>query len=99
MEVTKVDAFMNNHDYVRVTDMRRIIELQYMQHWNKTCPILKLNRSEYLVKSTGEIGTYNLSKTRRDNMNSMRQSFKRLSYLINANFSGANNELWITRCI
>lgn len=96
MEVTKVDAFMNNHDYVRVTDMRRIIELQYMQHWNKTCPILKLNRSEYLVKSTGEIGTYNLSKTRRDNMNSMRQSFKRLSYLINANFSGANNELWIT---
>ncbi|EUJ42576.1 hypothetical protein MCOL2_20901 [Listeria fleischmannii FSL S10-1203] len=91
-----MDAFINNHDYVRVTDMGHITEVQYMEHWNRTCPILKLNRSEYLVKSTGEIGEFKQSETRKDNMNSLRQSFKRLSYLINANFKGVGNELWIT---
>lgn len=96
MAVSKVDAFINNHDYVRVTDMGHIVEIQYMKHWNRTCPILKLSRSEYLVKSTGEIGEFKQSETRKDNMNSLRQSFKRLSYLINANFNGAGNELWIT---
>ncbi|MBC1507263.1 hypothetical protein HCJ58_09865 [Listeria sp. FSL L7-1509] len=96
MGVKKIDAFINNDDRVRVTEMNDIIELQFMSHWNRECPIVKLDKSRYLVKSTGEIGEFNQSMTRKDNLNSLRQSFKRLSYLINANFTGANNELWIT---
>ncbi|WP_185458372.1 rolling circle replication-associated protein [Listeria seeligeri] len=96
MGVKKIDAFINNDDRVRVTEMNDIIELQFMSHWNRECPIVKLDKYRYLVKSTGEIGEFNQSMTRKDNLNSLRQSFKRLSYLINANFTGANNELWIT---
>lgn len=92
----KIDAFISNDARVRVTEMNDIIELQFMSHWNRECPIVKLDKSRYLVKSTGEIGEFNQSTTRKDNLNSLRQSFKRLSYLINANFTGAKNELWIT---
>lgn len=92
----KIDSFINNNDRVRVTEMNDIIELQYMTHWNTSCPIIKLDKRRYLIKSTGEINEFKHSETRKDNLNSLRQSFKRLSYLINANFTGANNELWIT---
>lgn len=96
MSIEKVDAFINNTDLVRVTNMKRIHEVQYMTCWNSKARIKKLDKDRYMNVDTGEIKQFKHSETRKDNLNSLRQTFKRLSYQVNANFTGAKNELWIT---
>ncbi|MFD5944378.1 MULTISPECIES: rolling circle replication-associated protein, partial [Streptomyces] len=46
--------------------------------------------------STGEIREFEHSENRQENYNSLRQTFKKLRYLINNNFIGRPNELHIT---
>lgn len=81
---------------VTLTKMNNIIEVQYLKKKNNRRNIKKINDEEYLVISTGEIKKYKENKTRFDSKNSLRQTFKKLRYLINNNFTGAGNELFIT---
>ena len=82
--------------YVTVTDMGHIVEVQHMERKNSKCHIQKLDKERYVLLETGEIMEFEQSENRSENENSLRQTFKRLRYLINNNFTGASNELFVT---
>ncbi|SHT65803.1 Uncharacterised protein [Mycobacteroides abscessus subsp. abscessus] len=89
-------SLLSKSDSVTVTKMNHIIEVQYMEKTNRTGHIKKLDKDRYVDIRTGEIKEFDHSETRKDNYNSLRQTFKRLRYLINNNFEGKANELHIT---
>lgn len=81
---------------VKVTKMNHIVEVQYMEKMNRKNNIKKLDKDRYVEISTGEIKEFQHSENRQQNYNSLRQTFKKLRYLINANFVGSANELHVT---
>jgi hypothetical protein len=78
---------------VKVTKMNHIVEVQHMEKMNRKNNIKKLNKDEYVEISTGEIKEFKHSANRQQSYNSLRQTFKKLRYLINNNFTGKGNEL------
>lgn len=80
-------------DTVTVTKMNHIIEIQHMAKSNHKSNIRKLDKEHYVDLETGEIREFNISENRADNENSLRQTFKKLRYLINNNCTGKANEL------
>ena len=81
---------------VRVTKMNHLVEVQHMEFMNRTNHIKKLDKERYVNLKTGEVGEFNQSEDRSGSYNSLRQTFKKLRYLINNNYTGAGNELHIT---
>jgi hypothetical protein len=81
---------------VKVTKMNHIIEVQHMEKMNRSNNIKKLDKDFYVDLSTGEKKEFIHSENRQQNYNSLRQTFKKLRYLINNNFVGHANELHIT---
>lgn len=81
---------------VSVTRMQQITEVQYCRRRNTCATIRRLNKAKYLVLSTGEVKFYTRNDSRAQNLASLKASFKRLRRLINNNFSGASDELFIT---
>lgn len=81
---------------VTVTKMNHIIEVQHMEHRNVRANIKKLDKDRYLNLLTGEISEFEHSQNRQQNYNSLRQTFKKIRYLINNNFNGQSNELHVT---
>lgn len=90
------DFSIQPDDFVTVTVMNDIYEVQYLQKSNRQNNILKIDSDRYVIKSTGEIKYYEHTETRNQSENSIKQTMKKLRYLINANFSGQKNELWAT---
>lgn len=90
-----MEAVIAPSDFVVVTQMHHIIEIQHMEKMNRLAPIKKLDKHTYLDLQTGEIKEFELSENRGQNLNSLRQTFKRFRYLINANFRGEPNELHV----
>lgn len=90
------DYEINPTDLVRVTNMNGIIEVQYMKKRNSKSNIQKLSQDSYLNLATGEILEFSKSENRSNNINSLRQTFKKIREFINTNFYGATNELFIT---
>lgn len=90
------EVIISPGESVRVTQMGHIIEVQHMAKMNRTCHITRLDADHYMVNETGEVLEYKKSENRGENLNSLRQTFKRLRYLINNNFSGKPNELFVT---
>lgn len=84
-----------NH-LVTVTDMGHVVEFQHMKKRNSDVHIKKLDAYTYLNLETGEICEFKKSENRSENVNSLRQTFKKMRYLINYNFKGDANELFIT---
>lgn len=84
------------NEVVKVTKMNHIVEVQHMEKVNRQNNIKKLDKDTYLEISTGEIKEFNHSENRQQNYNSLRQTFKKLRYLINNNFIGSANELHVT---
>ncbi len=77
--------------------MNHIFEVQCMEKRNNQPSIKKISGDEYVLLKTGEIKKFeNFSKTRQENINSLRKTMKKLRYLINNNFVGAKNELFVT---
>lgn len=56
--------------------------------------VKKLDKEHYLVLATGEVKEYQLSDKKQ--VESLRKTFAYLRRLINTNFSGRNNELFLT---
>lgn len=81
---------------VTVTDMGHLIEVQHMQKRNSECRVRKIDADRYVLLETGEIFDFEKSENRSDNESSLRKTFKRLRYLINNNFTGRPNELFVT---
>lgn len=88
--------YIDDKDFVVVTEMNHITEVQYMEKRNTGATIKKLNQSEFVVLSTGEVKEFKSNENRSQNENGLRKTFKRLRYLINNNFVGRPNELFIT---
>lgn len=82
--------------YCTLTKTNHIIEIQYTGHCSNGAHIIKIDADTYLEVSTGEIKKFNKTENRKDSYNSLRQTFKKLRYLINNNFVGNANELFIT---
>ena len=88
--------YIDDKDFVVVTEMNHIHEVQYMEKRNTGATIKKINKSEFVVLSTGEIKEFKNNENRSQNENGLRKTFKRLRYLINNNFIGRPNELFVT---
>lgn len=83
--------------FVRMRTMNGLVEFQYLEKRNTECPIKVLNGKEYLVKSTGEVCEFDKTGADRTNsLKSLKRTFRNLRYLINNNFVGAKNELFVT---
>lgn len=76
--------------------MNHIIEVQYMDKVNNDSPIQKIDADRYVDKRTGEIHEFNKTENRSEGEKSLRKTFNRLRELINNNFTGSANELFIT---
>lgn len=88
---------IDNNLYVHARNMHGIVEIKYMQKLNFECPIKVLSGNRYLVKSTGEIFDFDKTGTDRTySCKSLKRTFRNLRYLINNNFFGDENELFIT---
>lgn len=81
---------------VTVTDMGHLVEILHMKRRNTECHIRKIDAERYIFLETGEIFEFEKSTNRSENENSLRQTFKKLRYLINSNFKGLPNELFVT---
>lgn len=81
---------------VTVTKMNHITEIQYMEKMNTRQNIKKISSDKYVVLDTGEIKEFKRNEKKSDNVNSLYKTFKRLRYLINNNFKGKRNELFVT---
>lgn len=82
--------------YVTLTDMGHIVEVQHMERRNSSCAIRKLDKERYIILETGEIMQFEQTTDRSQNENSLGKTFKKLRYLINNNFTGKPNELFLT---
>lgn len=80
---------------VTLTTMNHVLEVQHMKKKNTKQTIKKLDQFNYVDLSTGEIKQFNRIENRQQSYNSLRQTFKRMRYLINNNFVGGANELHI----
>lgn len=96
MEHEKDLPVISPFDLVTVTQMKHILEVQYMEKMNTGANIRKLDKYRYVDLKTGEVREFELSTNRKENYNSLRQTFKKLRFLINNNFEGKANELHIT---
>lgn len=106
--VTISNNFIFNRDFVgeipndapvRVTKMQHIVEVQYLERINCECPILKLNKNEYVPligENKGVVLQFKHTENRAGSFASLRHTFKKLRYLINNNFLGGKNELFCT---
>lgn len=83
-------------EIVTLTDMGHIKEIQYLSKMNTQARIKKLDKHRYMVLETGEIKEYSHIENRSESENSLYQTFKKLRYLINNNFYGKPNELFLT---
>lgn len=90
------EAFISPRDIVTVTKMRNIVEIMHMMKMNTKPNIKKLSKTHYVELSTGEIKEFTPTVTRAQGKNSLYKTFKKLRNIINNNFSGRKNELFIT---
>ncbi len=88
--------YLDKRDFVVLTKMGHITEVQYTEKRNNKPTIKKLNKTHFVVLSSGEVKEFKQSLNRSDNSNSLRKTFKKLRYLINNNFFGYRNELFLT---
>ena len=94
--IVRSECIIPDYANVTLTVTNNIIEVQYLEKYNNQNNIKKLNDDYYLILSTGEIRKFEKNDDRLSNKNSFRQTFKKLRYLINNNFCGLDNELFIT---
>ena len=90
------DAGILPTEPVIVTQTNHIVEIQFMARMNEAANIKKLDKDHYVDLRTGEIQEFKHFTNRADSFNSLRQTFKKLRYLINNNFTGAANEKFLT---
>lgn len=90
-------AVLSNAEIIKVFEGNGIVEVESMQKAPFSLNrFVRLSGTEYVDKQTGEIKKYNKTKTRNQNPNELRKTFKALRRLINYNFCAGNNEKHIT---
>lgn len=87
---------IKDKDLVTLTKTNHIFEVQYMGKMNTKNMIRKIDKDHYVHIDTGEVFDFDHSDSRADSYKELRKTFKKLRYLINNNFVGSDNELFIT---
>lgn len=89
---------IDEYKLVKVVDMDQIFDVLAMDYVTWDVPILKISKDQYIRTDQveWELFNYNHTENRGENMDSVRRSLKRIRYLVNANFRGKPNELFIT---
>lgn len=86
------DAYM-----VRVTQMNHIVEVMRVEvESNAFLNYTKIDKYTYRDNRTGTVHQYKISENRAQNISSIKRTMKRIRHIINNNFVGASNELFIT---
>lgn len=89
--------YIADYKTVKVKRMKHIVEVMSVDKaTNGFDNILKLSKSHYMVKDTGEVLEYKQSENRAQNEAGLRRTFKKIRDLINNNFSGQGNEIFLT---
>lgn len=94
--IQKENQLIPDSAIVKVIESGNIIDILKVEKKNRRQNGKMLNKDEYLVFSTGEIITCNHTKTRQESLQTLKHSMQNLRNIINANFTGGNNEKWIT---
>lgn len=90
-------AVLEKAEVIKVFEGNGIVEVESMQKAPFSLNrFVRLSKTEYVDKETGEIKKYNKTKTRNQNPNELRKTFKLLRRIINYNFCAGNNEKHIT---
>jgi len=77
--------------------MNHIVEVMSLdREANGFQNIVKLSKTEYCNKDTGEVFEYNLNENRGQNIAGLKDTFRKVRDLINTNFTGSGNELHVT---
>lgn len=96
-DVLRYQKLMNSEsEEVTLTKMNKHIEIIHCLNKNRFSKVLKLDKDRYMIKSTGEVRYYQKNDNRSEDLNNVRRSVKKLRELINNNFTGAKNELFVT---
>jgi len=90
------EVVISPDDIVTVTKMNHLTEVQHMKKMNSRATIKKIDKDRYVELSTGEIKEFKHIENRSESYNSLRQTFKKIRYLVNNNFTGQKNELFVT---
>ena len=76
---------------------KNIIEVVSSEHKNSSLQnYRKISKEQYIDLQCGEVLDYHINENRSQNINSMRKTIHNIRRTINANFSGGDNELFIT---
>ena len=82
--------------YCSLKKMGWIYQICYTEHHNTKCPILLLDKDNYMIQETGEVKECNHIENRSENKFQVAQSLKRLREYINTNVTDVNKCKWIT---
>ena len=97
MKVKRLYAYKPyNEHFCKLKKCKNVLTLTTVNSRNDKQTIQKINKDEYVFLETGELKQYKHTENRSENTKSVRESIGRLRDLINNNFSGGKNELWIT---
>lgn len=80
----------------QVTFAGPVTEVTSMLHWPSPPPVRKLDAERFWDIRTGEIKEYKQSETRADNYDSLRKTFRRIRWLVNANCEEPKKCRWVT---
>lgn len=97
--VKKSDITLNIRpdSVVGVVKCNHVYELTYVNSVSQTLTNYKrISKDKMYNVATGEVIECRISENRSDNIKSLKESVKKLRNLINANFDGSLNELFIT---
>lgn len=87
---------IDDENYIKAKFMGNHMELCYIRTVPTEMPIERIDENTYLIKSTNQIKEYKKSKTRDEQVKSLKRTFKKLRELINTNFHGLPNEKFVT---
>lgn len=93
---TSRGELIDKSNLIKVKRMGNYTELSYIRTIPTTMPIERIDENTYRIKSTNQVKEYKRSKTRDEQIKSLKRTFKNLRELINTNFYGLPNEKFVT---
>jgi len=96
VKINELLVFPDSQKHQKIRVCGNIIEFRSYLNLPDKMPIQKLNDTEYLVMATGEIKDYQQTENRSENMQGISVSMSDARAIINNNFQGGRNEIWIT---
>lgn len=97
INIKYVDNYSVCEDSIsKFTQTGHISSIITMSRKNNSCPIKKINKDEYVLVNTGEVFECSHTDNRAENYFTVKKSVDKLRDIINNNFIGGSNELWIT---